>query len=182
MSTTSIRLITGLSLVGLLALAQNAPPLIGRGWLPEFNHAAQQLNALAEATPAEKFAWRPAPGVRSVSEVYMHLAIANFFLAAQAGVKLPEEVAGKIKMETEKAVTEKADVVRWLKDSQELVRANYPKVELQKKVKFFGADTTADGVMLRLLVHNHEHMGQSIAYARMMGVVPPWSTGASAER
>jgi uncharacterized damage-inducible protein DinB len=38
-----------------------------------------------------------------------------------------------------------------------------------------GGETTVDGVMLRILVHNHEHMGQSIAYARTIGVVPPWS-------
>src|SRR5437879_6340885 len=114
MSTTSIRLITGLSLVGLLALAQNAPPLIGRGWLPEFNHAAQQLNALAEATPAEKFAWRPAPGVRSVSEVYMHIAAANFYLLSVTGSKMP---AGIKPDEMEKTVTAKAEVNDWLKRS-----------------------------------------------------------------
>jgi uncharacterized damage-inducible protein DinB len=45
-------------------------------------------------------------------------------------------------------------------------------------VKFFGTDTTADGILMRILVHNHEHMGQSIAYARMIGVTPPWSQSA----
>jgi hypothetical protein len=42
-------------------------------------------------------------------------------------------------------------------------------------VQFFGKDAIAEGVFLRLLVHNNEHMGQSIAYARMNGIVPPWS-------
>ncbi len=57
------------------------------------------------------------------------------------------------------------------------VRANYPKLDRQRKVKFFGNDTNIDGVLLRLLVHNHEHMGQSIANARSIGVVPSWSAG-----
>ena len=43
-------------------------------------HVSRQLIALAEATPPDKFAWRPAPGVRSTSEVYMHIALANFYL------------------------------------------------------------------------------------------------------
>ena len=50
------------------------------------------------------------------------------------------------------------------------MRANYAKLDQKKPVKLFGEDTTAEGILLRILVHNHEHMGQSIAYARMVGV------------
>ena len=164
-----------MAMLALLGLAQAPPPGIGKGWLPEFDHAATQLNALAAATPAANFSWRPAAGVRSVSEVYMHIAIGNYFLLGQAGVKMPAEVASKLKPDAEKTVTDKAEVMKWLKDSQDAVRANYPKIDQQKKLKFFGTDTNAEGVLLRLLVQNHEHMGQSIAYARMIGVVPPWS-------
>jgi uncharacterized damage-inducible protein DinB len=175
MLTREIRLLSGVPLLAVLAVAQTIPVGIGQGWLPEFNHAARQLVALAEATPAEKFSWRPAPGVRSVGEVYMHIALGNYFLLGQAGVKLPPEMVSKIKPEAEKTVTEKADIVKWLKDSQDAVRDGYAKADREKKVKFFGKETTADGIFLRILVHNHEHMGQSIAYARMIGVMPPWS-------
>ena len=48
------------------------------GYDGEWSHVSRELIALAEATPADKFSWRPAPGVRSTSEVYMHIAIANF--------------------------------------------------------------------------------------------------------
>jgi uncharacterized damage-inducible protein DinB len=168
-----VRFLTASALLALLALAQSVPPGIGMGWMGEFDHASRQLNALADAVPAEKFSWRPAPGIRSVSEVYMHIAVGNYFLLGQAGVTLPSDV--KIAADTEKSVTAKPDVIKWLKNSQDLVRQSYPKIDRQKKVKFFGNDTTADGVMLRLLVHNHEHMGQSIAYARTIGVKPPWS-------
>ena len=51
-----------------------------QGYDGEWLHVSKQLVELAEATPAEKFAWRPAAGVRSVSEVYMHIAVANFWL------------------------------------------------------------------------------------------------------
>jgi hypothetical protein len=66
-------------------------------------------------------------------------------------------------------------VITFLKDSFDAVRAAYPSVDQQEKVQIFGIDSTANGVLLRLLVHNHEHMGQAIAYARMNGIAPPWS-------
>ena len=177
MLKTTIRILGAGALVAL-AVSQTLPPGLGQGWLGEFNHAARQTLELANATPAEKFSWRPAPGIRSVSEVYMHIAIGNYFLLGQAGVKMPAEVAAKLKPDTETTVTAKADVIQWLKDSQAAVREHYPKVDHEKKVKFFGTDTTADNILLRILVHNHEHMGQSIAYARTIGVVPPWSQSA----
>jgi uncharacterized damage-inducible protein DinB len=176
MSTVSIRVLAGVAALGLLALAQQkVPPGIGKGWLPEFDHAATQINALAEATPADKFSWRPGPGIRSISEVYIHLAMSNYFLLGQTGVKLPPDLAAKLKPDTEKVVTAKTDVIKWLKDSQQIVRENYAKVDRKRKVNFFSGETDAEGVLLRILVHNHEHMGQSIAYARMAGVTPPWS-------
>jgi uncharacterized damage-inducible protein DinB len=149
---------------------------LGRGWIPEFDHATKQLVALAEATPPDKFAWRPAPGVRSTSEVYMHVAIGNYWLLGQAGVKLPAS-APKPEQNTESGVTAKAEVIRWLKGSTAAVRDAYSKADRQKAVKFLGNDGPAENVFLRILVHNHEHMGQLIGYARMSGVVPPWSAG-----
>ena len=174
--TASVRFSAALLGAALLGLSQQKiPPGIGKGWLPEFDHAVTQINALAEATPADKFAWRPASGVRSVSEVYVHLAMSNFYLMAQTGIPMPKDAAAKIKPDTEKTITAKADVVRFLKESQEFIRGNYAKVDQKRSVKFFSGDTNAEGILLRILVHNHEHMGQSIGYARMVGVTPPWS-------
>src|SRR5947209_1974774 len=141
-----VRTLAGICFLALLAWAQTIPPGVGQGWMGEFDHASRQLNALAEATPAEKFAWRPAPGIRSVSEVYMHIAVANYYLVSQTGVKLPPEI--KITETTEKSVTAKPDVMKYLKGSQDLVRENYPKIEAKKKIKLFGADNTADNVFL----------------------------------
>jgi uncharacterized damage-inducible protein DinB len=170
---SGIRLAAALACLAAVVSAQKIPPGIGKGWLPEFDHAAGQTLALAEATPADKFAFRPAPGVRSMADVYMHLAQANYFLMAQAGIQTPADIAAKMKPGL--AVTAKADVIKWLKDSQEFVRSNYPKLDAKKKVNFISGETTVEGVLLRILVHSHEHMGQAIAYARMAGVKPPWS-------
>jgi uncharacterized damage-inducible protein DinB len=157
------------------ARAQQVPPGIFEGWLGEFDHAARQLLALAEATPAEKFGWRPADGVRSIAEVYMHVAVGNHLLLRQAGIQSGVDLA-KMGKDPEKSITDKAAVIEFLEGSFAAVRTSYPTADMQKKVKPFGIkDATAQDVFLRVLVHNHEHMGQSIAYARMNGVAPPWS-------
>ena len=156
------------------AVASAQPPELGQGWLAEFNLASRQILQLAEAMPTEKYAWRPGPGVRSTSEVFMHVAIGNYYLLDQAGAPIPDNTPD-IAPGLEKKVTSKADVIAWLKRSADAVRAGYAKADRTKKLKFFGKDTTSDNVFLRLLVHNHEHMGQAIGYARMNGVKPPWS-------
>ena len=164
----------------LLVLAQPRvfaqDPLDGlwQGYDGEWRHVSQQLIALAEATPAEKFAWRPAPGVRSTSEVYMHIVMANFYLLSVTGPKMPTD----LKEDAEKTVTSKADVMKWLKRSMDAVkqaRLTVTPQDLQRKVKVEERDATVDGMDLRIIVHDNEHMGQLIAYARMTGVVPPWS-------
>jgi uncharacterized damage-inducible protein DinB len=154
--------------------AQKAPEGIWEGYDGEWTHVTSQLIALAEATPAEKFAWRPAAGVRSTSEVYMHIAMANFYLLSVTGPKMPADM----KQDMEKTVTSKAEVISWLKRSLEAVRTAHLAVkqaDLQRKVHIADRDATVDGMYLRIIVHANEHMGQLIAYARMTGVVPPWS-------
>src|ERR1035441_118748 len=146
-----------------------------QGYDGEWAHVSRQLIALAEATPAEKFAWRPAPGIRSVSEVYMHIAMANFYLLSVTGPKMPADLKSA---DLEKTVTAKADVIDWLKRSLDAVKVAHAVVkpdDLQRKVKVNGVDATVDGMYLRIIVHANEHMGQLIAYARMSGVVSPWS-------
>ena len=157
-----------------VTFAQQAPEGIWQGYDGEWKHVSQQLIALAEATPAEKFGWRPAAGVRSTSEVYMHIALANFYLLSVTGPKMPDG----LKLEMEKSVTSKAEVISWLKRSLEAVKtahsAETPQ-DLKRSVHIADRDATVDGMYLRIIVHANEHMGQLVAYARMTGVVPPWS-------
>jgi len=160
--------------IGQRLSAQKLPEGIWQGFDGEWRHVSSQLIALAEATPEEKFSWRPAPGVRSTSEVYMHIAIANFGLLAFTGPKVPAD----FKEGMEKSVTAKAEVIILLKRSLDAVKQAHLTAtpqDLQKKVHIYDRDTNADGMYLRIIVHANEHMGQLVAYARMTGVVPPWS-------
>jgi uncharacterized damage-inducible protein DinB len=155
-------------------LAQSAPEGIWQGYDGEWKHVSKQLIDLAEAMPQDKFSWRPALGVRSTSEVYMHIALANFYLLSVTGPKMPAE----LKLEMEKSVTQKTDVINWLRRSLDAVKEAHASVtpkDLARKVHIADRDATVDGMYLRIIVHANEHMGQLIAYARMTGVTPPWS-------
>jgi len=157
------------------ALLQAQTDGIWQGYDPEWSHVSRQLIALAEATPPEKFAWRPGPDVRSMSEVYMHIAIANFYLLSVTGPKMPAELSS---LEKEKTITDKVQVIDWLKRSLDAVKtahATAKPADLRRKVKIQGVDADVDGMYLRIIVHANEHMGQLVAYARMNGIAPPWS-------
>ena len=50
--------------------------------------------------------------------------------------------------------------------------------DLDKSFDWFGGKNTERGVLLFVTRHGAEHLGQSIAYARFIGVVPPWTEDA----
>jgi len=144
-------------------------------FLNELKIQEDKFVQLAQAMPADKYTWRPAEGVRSVSEVYMHLATANYNLPHVFGVAPP---LGFKVQGFEKSTTDKAKVVETLKDSFAHMRQavlNMPDSDVEKQLDWFGAKSTYRGVMLFIIRHGAEHLGQSIAYARMNGVVPPWT-------
>src|SRR3569623_973113 len=85
--------------------AQDTLDGLSQGYDGEWRHVSNQLIALADAPPTDTFAWQPAPGVRSTSEVYMHIVLANLRLLSATGPKLPPDR----KQESEKTVTSKPD-------------------------------------------------------------------------
>jgi uncharacterized damage-inducible protein DinB len=150
---------------------------IWHGYDGEWRYASRLLVSLAEAIPADKYGWRPEPGVRSVSEVIMHIAQSNYYLLSVTGPKMPPELEAN---DVEKKIVSKPEVVAYLRRSLEAVktaRAQLRPGDLQRKVKIYGETVDVDGMYLRILCHDDEHMGQLIAYARMNGIVPPWSAG-----
>jgi uncharacterized damage-inducible protein DinB len=140
-----------------------------------FDEVSKQIVDLAEAVPADKYGWRPAPAVRSTSEVYMHIVGGNSYLPSFLGVKPMEGTERGM----EKSVTEKARVVDLLKKSMAHARSAVlaiPDADLDKKVKIFGGKEVSERTVVMIIGnHLHEHLGQAIAYARMSGITPPWS-------
>lgn len=134
-----------------------------------------KFERLAEAIPADKYTWRPAPDVRSVAEVFLHVATANYNLYKLVGTQPP---AGVDPQGLEKSTSDKAKVIAALKDSYAHARkaiTAMPDADLEKSLDWFGGKNTERGALLFIVRHGSEHLGQSIAYARMIGVVPPWT-------
>jgi uncharacterized damage-inducible protein DinB len=136
----------------------------------------QEMVSLEQAMPQNKFSWRPAKGVRSVGEVYVHAAGSAYWFGKQLGFQVPEGVQAKMKdleKSTDKAQIEKAltDSFTWFAGQVKAM----PDSELTKTVSLMGHDLTKRAVIMITMGHYQEHLGQSIAYARMNGVVPPWS-------
>jgi len=161
--------------MGATQATTTAIPTIGfrADVLREIETTGGRLVQLAEATPADKFSWRPGEGVRSVSEVYMHVAAANYSMLSGLGVEPP---AG-VDLRNLETITDKARVVEILRQSNAAARQAVLSAgdDMERNVQFFGRQNTARGVLFALVNHLHEHLGQSIAYARINRIVPPWT-------
>ena len=161
----------------LLPAALGAQTLKGE-LTASLDDAERKFVALAESMPEERYGWRPAPGVRSIGEVYMHVVGANLMIPRFAGVTLAPPV--QLSRDAETAVTDKATIVRLLHQAfghAKAAVASVPDDAMDTPVDLFGQKSTYRGVLLLLTTHAHEHLGQSIAYARTVGVLPPWSAG-----
>jgi len=151
--------------------------------IANLTRVGKRLVSLAEATPADKFSWRPTDQVRRVSEVYMHVVGANdvipFLLGAAPpkGVTIPEQPFD-LSPKLEAEVTSKDEVIARLRESFDYAVAalkTFSPSDLDTETQALGSPQSKRALVLVLLSHAHEHLGQSIAYARSVGVVPPWN-------
>jgi uncharacterized damage-inducible protein DinB len=148
--------------------------------LQDFDIMHKKFVDLATAIPADKYGWRPAEGVRSIGEVFLHIANANYNIPNLMGTPLP---AGFDPKTFEKSTTDKAQIIAALNKS--FVSAHnaidsMTNADFNKPLPKLGPDANYGDVIYILVTHAHEHLGQSIAYARMNGIVPPWTAEAEA--
>jgi uncharacterized damage-inducible protein DinB len=121
---------------------------------------------------AGKYDWRPGQGVRSVGEVLNLIVNENRMLAGLLGA--PAAGAG----EKPAPITDPALMQETLKTTYATLQkavGSMSDADLGVGVKMFGREMTKQSAVLMLLFDQHEHLGQSIAYARQNSVVPPWS-------
>lgn len=139
-----------------------------------FDYASRVLS-LAEAMPADKYSWRPEEDVFSVERVYAHIARYNFYyLENSLGIPAPDDVD----VENIESITGKENVMDILERSIQHVKQsieNMDESKLSEETELYGRTVNGQAVLMQLITHKSEHVGQSIAYARMNGIVPPWS-------
>jgi uncharacterized damage-inducible protein DinB len=145
--------------------------------LRHIDDARDKMIQLAEATPADKFTWRPNDKVRTLGEVYAHVAGGNYYIPTLWGMKPPEGVDPR---SFEKDGADKAKTIDTLKKSFAYVHQvieSAAEADLDKPVKLFDHEGTVREGFMIIATHAHEHLGQSIAYARSVNITPPWSAG-----
>lgn len=178
--TTKFKILAFSTLLGVFLASQ---PLVAQDssannfksqFNSSFNYASRVLQ-LAKAMPADKYDWRPMEGVSSVGEVYKHIAGANLAsLQNSLGIPAPEGV----NLDQIGSLSSKEEIVAVLEKSINHVRESIkqmPVSKLSEQTESYGRKTNGQGVLVQLLNHMSEHVGQSIAYARMNKVVPPWN-------
>jgi hypothetical protein len=176
------------TLAGLvLALMQPLGAQTAGGVMGDFIHDVTEVQTkivgLAKAMPESAYAWRPAKGVRSSGEVFMHVASDNYFLPAVMGISAPAAtgISGKDYKTAEafeKRTLTRDQIVAELEKSFAFVKTSMtgmPDAKLDAPIDAFGQKTTTRRLWLSTTTHLHEHLGQLIAYARSNSVTPPWS-------
>ncbi len=119
---------------------------------------------------AGKYDWKPGEGVRSVGAVFNLIVTENGILA---GTLTGATGGGKPAPITDPERMQEALKTSYANLQQTI--AGLSDADLKAPVKLFGKDFTREGAIRYLFADQHEHLGQSIAYARTNGVVPPWS-------
>ena len=138
----------------------------------------QKFTSLAQAIPQEKYNWRPDPESRSIAEMFLHTAAAGFGFPKMLDVAAPAGFEGK---GFDKTTTDKAKIIEWLNKSfaHSIAAANgISNADYAKLVPKLGPGANQGDVIYLLVVHQHEQLGIAIAYARSVGVVPPWTADA----
>jgi len=153
--------------------------------LTDIDQVERKIVGLARAIPADKYGWRPGPGVRSIGEALMHVAADNYLMPASIG-QAPDSAVGikggdyKAAQAYERRQLDRDATIAEVERSFAYLRKSLkatPAARLGQRISLFGQPFTLQQGWVMTTTHLHEHLGQLIAYARSNGVVPPWSQG-----
>ncbi len=134
---------------------------------------------LATVIPQDKYTWRPSEGARSFSEVFLHVAGSNYFFLQFLGTPPPANMDMK---NFDKSTTDKSQIIDALNKSFDSAHATIEKMsnaDFNKALPKLGPQANEGDVIYLIVTDLHEHLGQSIAYARANGIVPPWTVAAA---
>jgi uncharacterized damage-inducible protein DinB len=143
--------------------------------LLDLDNVNKKLIQLAEAIPQEKYTWRPAPDARSFAEVFLHVTGERYFILALGGATPPAGFDGK---NYEKSITDKTQIIAELNKSWDYTKSqinSMSNADFAKLLPKLGPEANAGDVIYILVADQHEHLGQLVSYARMNGIVPPWT-------
>ena len=146
--------------------------------LLDLENVQKKFVDLAKALPADKMTWRPSADSRSFAEVFLHVSAERYGILNLMGAEAP---AGVDRKTLEKSTTDRTRIVEELNKSWEFAQKTIKgmtNADFAKLLPKLGPQANAGDVIYILVADAHEHLGQSIAYARENGVVPPWTVEA----
>lgn len=146
--------------------------------LVDLERVQKKFVDLANALPADKMTWRPSTDSRSFAELFLHVAGERYAILKLMGAAAPEGFDARA---FEKSTTDKAKIVDELNKSWEFSKKTIDgmtNADFAKLIPKLGPQANAGDVVYILVADAHEHLGQSIAYARVNGIVPPWTAEA----
>jgi len=146
-------------------------PIFVQEFMGQIDFVKGRLMQLAEAMPEESYSWTPGEGVRSVGEVYVHVAQSNCYMLSLVKGEKPDMSEGSIESDKKTAIAMMEKAFSVIKEEA----AKFSEEDLNKEIEAFGMKFSVRNFMVTMIAHLHEHLGQSIAYARMNGITPPWS-------
>jgi len=130
------------------------------------------LNQAAEELPESLYAYRPTPDVRTMGELFAHVAGAQkAYCALALGEKAPDE------RDVEKAARTKAAIVAALKESNTYCERAYAQSDDKVKASadIFGQQHPRYYALIANAAHDAEHYGNVVTYMRLNKLVPPSS-------
>ena len=150
--------------------------------LVDLARAQKKFVDLANAVPADKLTWRPSADARSFAEVFLHVAGERYGILSLMGATPPAEIDRKT---FEKSTTDRARIVEELNKSWEFAQKainGMSNADFAKLLPKLGPQANAGDVVYILVADAHEHLGQLVAYARVNGIVPPWTVEAQKQK
>jgi len=152
-------------------------------FLEELSYYEQRYTSLAEATPADKYSWRPTDGARATGELLANAAVVNVLVTRSLEGPLKPGVyygmdSEAVRRNTMAVSADKVKVLQALKNSFNSLRTQVLLLndgEADKSQRLFGRETTLRGAFLLIASYWGEHLGQLTAYAQMNGIAPPWA-------
>jgi uncharacterized damage-inducible protein DinB len=157
------------------SLAQGANPLTANAKV-QFGALSGFVVRSAEKVPEDLYSFRATPEVRSMAELFGHVADAMFAMCSTAAGTKPPRTG------IEKSATTKAALVAALKEGVSYCNTVYDGMTDQKgleTVPFYFGPTPRVSVLYFVVTHTYEHYGNLVTYMRLKNIVPPSSEPAA---
>ena len=168
--TLVLALTASLALPGVAA-AQATDPMTANVKV-QFNVVKDFIVRSAQKVPEALYSFRATPEVRTMGELYGHIADAFFGMCSSAAGDKPPRSG------IEKSAKTKAELVKALQDGAaycESVMAGMNDKKGSETVQFYFGPTPRLSVLYFNVAHGYEHYGNLVTYMRLKGIVPPSS-------